>query len=224
MAWVEQHGDRYRVRYRHAGRLVIDGTYDNPDAARARVTRLDRLNQAARRQLVPAPAPTLGQWVAMWLPAHLAGAATTAKYESMLRVHILPEFGDHRLDAITRNAVKSFARALAERMSPVSVRSIVTVLGLVLREAIDEHYLLFDPTARLRLREGAGEPRPVATPAQVWRVANRMPNLHTRTLVVTAAYTGVRFGELAGLTRSNVHLDRARAHPYDTVFCTDTGR
>jgi integrase len=140
----------------------------------------------------------------------------------------------------------------------------------VLREAIDEHYLLFDPTARLRLRDGPGEPRPIAGPRQVWRLAGRMPNLHTRLLVITAAYTGMRFGELTGLTRANVHLDRAlihvaadtgalhevggarwlgppktkagvrdiglppflvdgldrllHAHPYETVFCTDTGR
>jgi integrase len=188
----------------------------------------------------------------------------------MLRVHILPVFGEHRLDAITRTDVKAFARDLAARLSPVTVRSVVTVLGLVLREAIDEHYLVFDPTARLRLRDGPSEPRPVATPADVWRLAGRMPNLHARLLVVTAAYTGMRFGELAALTRAHVHLDCGlihvaadigalhevaghrwlgppkttaavrdirlppflvdgldhllRAHPYDTVFCTDTGK
>jgi integrase len=86
------------------------------------------------------------------------------------------------------------------------------VLGLVLREAIDEHYLLFDPTARLRLRDGPDEPRATATPEQIQRLAARMPNLHARTLVITAAYTGMRFGELAGLSRANVHLDRALIH------------
>lgn len=34
-----------------------------------------------------------------------------------------------------------------------------------------------------------------------------MPNLVTRTLVLTAAYTGARIGELLGLDRRNVHLD-----------------
>jgi integrase len=231
---------------------------------------LDDISRAVKRQLTPAPPPTLGQWVATWLPAHTASAATIAKYESILRSHILPAFGDQRLNAITRNDVKAFARDLTEHLSAASVRSIVTLLGLVLREAIDEHYLFFDPTARLRLREGPGEPRPVATPEQVRLIANRMPDLHARTLVITAAYTGMRFGELAGLRRAHLHLDRAvihvsgdtgalhevsgarwlgspktnaavrdirlppflvdgldrllRAHPYPTVFCTDTGK
>jgi hypothetical protein len=42
---------------------------------------------------------------------------------------------------------------------------------------------------------GPGEPRPVATPTQIWRIAGRMP---ARLLVITAAYTGLRFAELAG--------------------------
>jgi integrase len=37
-------------------------------------------------------------------------------------------------------------------------------------------------------------------------------------LVITAAYTGMRFGELAGLTRANLHLDRALIH-----VAADTG-
>jgi integrase len=269
MAWTEPHGQRYRVRYRHAGRPVTDSTYDTAQQARARAQQLEHLNQAVQLRLT-APAPTLTEWTATWLPAHLAGPATLAKYESMLRCHILPAFGGRRLDAITRTDVKAFARSLGNCLAPVTVRSIVTVLGLVLREAIDEHYLLFDPTARLRLRDGPSEPRPTATPAQVQRLAARMPNLQARMLVITAAYTGMRFGELAGLNRTHIHIDRARihvaadtgalhevngdrwlgppktkaavrdvrlpaflvdgldrllrAHPYETVFCTEAGR
>jgi integrase len=45
-----------------------------------------------------------------------------------------------------------------------------------------------------------------------------MPNLHARTLVITTAYTGMRFGESAGLTRAHVHLDRDLIH-----IAADTG-
>ena len=67
---------------------------------------------------------------------------------------------------------------------------------------MDEHYLLFDPTARLRLRDGPAEPRPVAGPGEIRLIADRMSDSHARALVVTAAYTGMRFGELAALTRT----------------------
>jgi integrase len=89
---------------------------------------------------------------------------------------------------------------------------VVTLLGLVLREAMDEHYLLFDPTARLRLRDGPAEPRPVAGPDEVRLIADRMSDSHTRALVITAAYPGMRFGELAALARANTHLGQAVIH------------
>lgn len=269
MAWVERHRTLYRVRDRNDGRLFVDSTYPTEEQAVARAVQIRLGDRAVRRQLIRDRVPTLRQWVAEWLPAHTAGRATMAKYETLLRVHILPAFGDARVDAITRNAVKAFAKSLGERRSPATVRTVVTLLGLVLREAIDEHYLLFDPTARLRLRDGLAEPRPVATPFQIWQIAQRMPSRIPRALVITAAYTGMRFGELAGLSRTNVHLDRTYihvsgnsgalhevngqrwlgppktkasirdvhlppflaeglrrlldSHPFDTVFCTDTG-
>lgn len=212
MAWVERQGDRYRVRYRHAGRQVNDAMFADLQAARSRAAELNRLHDAAARLLTPAPPPTLSAWVDVWMPAHTASEATTAKYTSMLRTHILPTFAHHRLDAISRTDVKAFARDLMVDLAPASVRSIVTLLGLILREAMDEHYLLFDPTARLRLREGPAEPHPVATPAQVLAIADRMLDSHMRLLVITAAYTGMRFGELAGLSRHHVHLDRGAIH------------
>jgi hypothetical protein len=85
---------------------------------------------------------------------------TMARYRSMLRSHILPAFGDHRIDTITRQDVKAFARDLSAHLSDTSVRHIVTLLGQLLREAIDDRLLYFDPTARLRLRTHPREQRP----------------------------------------------------------------
>jgi hypothetical protein len=48
MAWPKAHGGSYRVRYRHTGRLVTDGTYDTAEAAYSRVRRLDRPKPAVK--------------------------------------------------------------------------------------------------------------------------------------------------------------------------------
>jgi hypothetical protein len=176
MAWVERRGGRYRVRERRGGRKATVHTFDDRADALGFVARSARLDLAVRRRSRPTPPPTLAGWIDAWLPAHTASPSTLAKYESLLRAHILPAFGRRHLDAITRNDVKTFARDLSARLSPASVRSVVTVLGLVLREAIDEHYLFFDPTARLRLRDGPAEPRPTADPVQVQTLADRMPD------------------------------------------------
>ena len=48
--------------------------------------------------------------------------------------------------------------------------------------------------------------RPVATLAQVWALADAV-DARFRALVLTAAFAGLRFGELAALTRTRVDLD-----------------
>jgi hypothetical protein len=143
MAWIEHTRNCYRVRLRHDGRLITDSVFGSQEAAQARVAALHAAAQLVRRQLDPGPPPTLHQWVKAWLPAHTASPATLAKYRSLLDTHILPAFGRHRLNAITRTDVKAFACRLGHHLAPASVRAIVTLLGLPLREAIDEHYLHF---------------------------------------------------------------------------------
>jgi hypothetical protein len=166
---MEQVGRWYRVRRKVDGRTVTDSTYAGEGDALRRVMDLDATRRVLRRRLSDTPAPTLAQWAEEWLPAHTAGPVTLAKYECMLRVHILPRFGTIRLDAISRNDVKKFAVDLRGKVCAVSARTIVSVLGLVLREAIEEHYVYFDPTARLRLRDVPVVSRPIASPRQVWR-------------------------------------------------------
>lgn len=218
MAWVEAHGGRYRVRHRRAGRIVTDGTFTRRDDAVELAGRLNNATQTARLHYTPLPAPRLDDWVATWLTAHLAAESTMARYRSLLSVHILPAFGDQRIDTITRQDVKAFARELSTHLADSSVRHIITLLGQLLREAIDDHLMYFDPTARLRIRRLPHETRPFATATQVQQIAARMPDTITHTLVITAAYTGMRISELTALTRDNLHLTNATLH-----VCAATG-
>jgi integrase len=58
------------------------------------------------------------------------------------------------------------------------------VLSLILNEAVED--------------------RPTATPAQVQQIAARIPRPVDQAPVITAAYTGMRWGELAGLSRDAI--------------------
>src|SRR5688572_32546786 len=62
---------------------------------------------------------------------------------------------------------------------------------------------------------GAGEhrtaERPTATVEKVYRIADRMPKRY-RTLVLAAAFTGLRWGELIALRRCDVDLGSGVLH------------
>jgi integrase len=126
-------------------------------------------------------------------------------YASLLRLHILPGLGAAELGRITPSAVRRWHADLCNSGvgSPTvakSYRLLRTILGTA---AADE--LIFRNPCTVK---GAGvehsPERPVATVAQVYELAAAIEPRYSA-LVLTAAMTGCRWGELVGLTRR--HLD-----------------
>lgn len=113
MAWVERRGNSFRVRYRNPdGTVGTDSSHPTRAVAEIRCKQVD-VDQAFDTYLDPgAGRITLGEWVQIWEPGHIAGDAKWAAYHSHLRNHILPRFGHVPLTKITRQAVKVFVKHL----------------------------------------------------------------------------------------------------------------
>jgi integrase len=150
---------------------------------------------------------TLREWVAQWEEAHDVSAGTWAKYRSHLRNHILPKFGDTGLAAITRITVKAWVKALRRNLAERTVADIVFLLSTLMSEAIDEGLIGNNPCRKLRINVGEHTERATLTATQVGMLAQHAAE--NSLLIVTAAYTGMRWGELAGLQWHNVDLDKA---------------
>ena len=145
--------------------------------------------------------------MAIWETGHLAGPAKWAAYRSHLRIRILPAFGSIPLNQITRHAVKLFVKQLKRRLAYSSVASVMTLFGLLMREAVADRRIPHNPCHGIRVVTQRPADRPDATTDQVNQIAARIARPTDRLLVVTAAYTGMRWGEVAGLARANTHLD-----------------
>jgi integrase len=208
MAWVEQRGTRYRVRMRMPdGSVGVDSSHPTRAAAEIRCKQVD-VEQALDTYIDPARGRiTLAEWVTIWETGHLAGPAKWAAYRSHLRIHILPAFGTTPLNQITRHAVKLFVKQLKRRLADSSAASVMTLFGLLMREAVADRRIPHNPCHGVRVVTQRAAERPHATAAQVSEIAARIARPSDQLLVITAAYTGMRWGELAGLARANTHLD-----------------
>lgn len=221
MAWTEKRGAWFRVRYRDASgavRTTPDKYRTKTEAAAA----AEEIDTDTRRGVFIDPEharTSLADWVAQWRCAHLVAASTQAKYDHYLDGHILPAFGQISLDQIRRIAVKVWAIGLRARYSTATVRGIVTLLSLVLTAAVEERMIATNPIQGLRINEPrarqtnghAAQPsrrRPIPTTEQIPAIAHRAEILGGRSayvMVLIAAYTGMRWGEISGLGRSNCH-------------------
>ncbi len=128
------------------------------------------------------------------------------KYETHLRNHILPRFGDVALGDVKRIVGKGWVKTLRRSLSESSVGDVVTLLSMILGEAVDEELIGSNPCRRLRVNVGDRPERLHATPDEVDAVAARASRPNA-VLITAAAYTGMRWGELCGLQWSRVNVD-----------------
>jgi integrase len=216
MAWVERRSNTFRVRLRLPdGTVITDSVHDAKPAAQLRAREID-VELARDTFTDPRDGKiSLGEWVELWAVSHQAGPATWSAYRSHLRLHILPRLGRLQLVAIRRHHVKALVLELRQKLAPRSTADVITVLSMVLQEAVEDRRIPFNPCRAVRVNTGGRPERPHASTEQVNQIAARMRRPIDELLVVTAAYTGMRWGELSGLDRANVDLEHGtiQVHP-----------
>ena len=150
MAWVEKRSSGvFRVRIRTAEGRTVDvvrcaSAEEAQVVARALpVVGVDAVARRSRREVArslamwdgivrpgPGSDPQLAEWVAVWRVGLSVRASTLAKYESHLRIHILPRFGRTRLSELSRVEVRAWALSLGgQEMAGSSVCSIAALLS-----------------------------------------------------------------------------------------------
>lgn len=220
MAWVEQVGaNTWRVRYPvGGGRVGTLGGFQSERAARDRAAQLDLERRRGSWVDPVAGRITVAEWVVQWWPTIDVAERTLENYHRRLHRHILPRWGELRLGDITPSQVNAWAHDLsAAGYARSTVSSQIKLLSMLLIDAVDARVIQANPV-RLRRNRGRRHHAPLtervwAMPDQIVRVAAQARTLGGPTaelLIITAAWTGARWGEMARLQRCNLHLDAAR--------------
>lgn len=105
------------------------------------------------------------------------------------------------------NTSKTLAVTLGKRLAPRPVADVIMVLSMVLQEAVKDRRIPFNPCRGIRIPKGIRAERPHATISQVTAIVARQARASDGLMILTAAYTGMRWGELACLHRDNVDLN-----------------
>src|SRR5450631_1504970 len=151
------------------------------------------------RYIDPAAAKALtGEYAIQWASglAHLK-VSTATRYRGIVRIHIVPRWGTWQLGKITLSDVNLWIADLAVGLRPGTVRQTHRVLSLILDTAVADGLLARNPAAGAKLpRQVRAEPV-FLTAQQVAELARASEPEDLP--VLTLAFTGLRFGELAGL-------------------------
>jgi integrase len=206
---------RYRVRVTDeaTGERLSLGTFvTKADAEQALAEAI--ADQARGRWVRPdAGSVPLEDYARQWVASRLGRNGTPLRprvrelYESQLRLHILPSLGRVPLRKLRPATIRTWYAALAERGPGAStVAKCYRLLHAILNTALDDGILAANPCSiRGAGAENAAE-RKLPTLGQVYELADRVDPRY-RALVLAAAFSGLRRGELFGLRRQHIDLD-----------------
>jgi integrase len=147
------------------------------------------------------------QYARRWIKERELSETTRERYDQVVRIHLGPTFGDLALAEIRESDVRSWRAKLRESgVSPSTAAKSYRLLHAILHTAADDGLIRRNP-CRIR---SAGEEKPaertVLTVDQVFALADAV-HARFRCLILLAAFTSLRFGELAALRRTDLDLE-----------------
>lgn len=211
-------GVRYDVRYRTPDRKVRTKTFARKvDADRfARTVEVDK-SRGDWTDPRLARITFADWWDTYQMTVVDLRPSTRARDESYARNHVLPRFGDLTLDQIDHMAVRSWVADLsASDLAPATVQKAHQILAKCLRAAVAAGRLPSSPAEGVPLPRIEREEMRFLTPDEVATLADEIDPRY-RALVILGAYSGLRLGELAGLTRERVDLLHRRVDVAEIV-------
>ena len=167
----------------------------------------------------PKPKPenviTVGQWLDTWLKEYLADVKpnTALQYESVVRLHLKPAFGDVLLKDLRTPMIQKFYNKMRDDgVSPKYIKNIHGILHRALDMAMRVEYLTKNPsTYTIRPKVVEKPVVPLDAPEQK-KLFEALKGNPFETLFLTATFTGMRIGELIGLTWDCVDFENEVIH------------
>lgn len=177
-----------------------------------RSARLRAVSPSSARPRHPVLAETLEAYAEHWLLSVRGGVRprTFDSYSAQLRLHVLPLLGDRVVGEIdVEDILELIDQLRSAGYTGWTIRTVLTPLSRLLNHAVRRNVIAVNPISRLDRTERptvwAAEQR-ILKREEIGRLLHSAPP-RFRTLLAAAIFTGLRQGELLGLTWEEVDFE-----------------
>jgi integrase len=190
------------------------------------------LKEANAGTMVKRTKLTLGEWGETWLERRRLQVQqrTIESYDGLYRRYISPNLGRVVLQDLRREQIKTFVVDLSTRagvngtgIAPIAVRHTLTVLSMMLREAVDDNLISANPADRVRPPRAIHAELAVLTPMETAELLRTAQGSSLHLPILIAAMTGLRRSEVVGLRWQDVDLENRRLTVNNVVVSTQKG-
>lgn len=188
-------GLRWQARWTEHGKQHSQG-FPTKEAAQIHLARMATAEPGQR----PTLSLTVEEYARTWQESQLHFRPSTAKVvASALSIRIIPELGQMQLDEVTRADVQGAVAVWTGNLAPSTVHVTYAYVSSLFRSAVADGLIESTPCVRIRLPALVRTKIVPLTPEQVETITANVPARY-RSMMVVAAGTGMRSGELRGLT------------------------
>ncbi len=172
------------------------------------------------------PIPTFGHWAADWLERKQATAKRPDTLKVHLDVHLVPEFGNMRIDQITSARIERWLSACSKKeLSPGYIKRMVNTLKAILNDAIREGYLTENPATKINRITGVQARQRFLNAEEIVRLLAAAEQVEPWLcdVIVWALHSGMRRGEIQSMRWSDI-LDIPNGGKIVTLPTTKSGK
>jgi integrase len=148
-----------------------------------------------------------GSYAARWIEQQKLGPRTREEYERTYRLHVEPFLGRRELGRIKPDTIRTWrSKLLTSGRSEDATAKAYRLVRSVMFTAVDDDLIRRNPCRIKGADKARRAERSVATVKQVYALADLLGE-RWRAFILTAAFTGIRWGELIALRRTDIDLD-----------------
>ena len=205
-------GKRWRVRYRTPDRRQTDKRGFKLKRDAEQFANTVEVSKHRGEWIDPADSRiTVGELGATWINnRNNLKPSTFRTTESAWRIHVEPRWGKTKVSDVRFSEIETWIGEMSKARSATTVLRAHGVLLAILAGAVRDRRILSNPAEGVALPRKRRKQHVYLSHEQLHALANASGS--NRTLVLVLGYTGIRWGEMAGLRVRDVDQKRRRLH------------
>ena len=201
------------TRYRRT--LNLDDTKVNRKLASNKIIPelIYKLNSGKFFETDKSNIPTVDEFakVSFELHSKTRKATTTYDYETSLRLHISPTFGNKRLNVIKPSDIQLWQNKLLDTLKPRRVRNIRATFNTIFEDAMRDEIIDKNPISRIKTPK-LDKIDVKSFSLQEMKHIIATANGEMKAITALGFFTGLRSGEIIGLRWEDVNFSKKEIH------------
>ncbi len=169
----------------------------------------------------------LTEWLEVYQKEHIK-TRTYSRYQGLITMHIVPMLGNRSISELGRRDIQEFLAQQrkdgnmrnGDKLSATSTNMMLSVLNLAFEYARDMEYIEENPCIRVRRTKAEARKVEAFMVEEQRAIEQEITKSNDRRLhgILMCLYTGLRIGELLGLTWDDIDFDRGLMQITKTVY------